>query len=68
MISSVSKGHGIRQLRGCFVSLPKTFLRIAPEVQFEVPVIHSFKANAKVVQSKDKAIGIEFVDLPASEK
>jgi PilZ domain len=56
---------------GAFVSLPKTFLPDTTlEVQFEVPgEFTPFKGNAKVVWvKKDKAIGIEFVDLPASEK
>lgn len=56
---------------GAFVSLSKTFLPDSTlEVQFDVPgEIAPFKGNAKVVWvKKDKAIGIEFVDLPASEK
>jgi len=56
---------------GAFVTLPKTFLPDSTlEVQFEVPGEYDpFKGNAKVVWvKKDKAIGIEFVDLPASEK
>ena len=56
---------------GTLVSLPKTFLPDSTlEVQFEVPGEYApFKGNAKVVWvKKDKAIGIEFVDLPASEK
>jgi len=56
---------------GALISLPKTFLSNSTlEVQFEVPGEYApFKGNAKVVWvKKDKAIGIEFVDLPASEK
>ena len=56
---------------GALVSLPKTFLPDSTlEVQFEVPGEYSpFKGNAKVVWvKKDKAIGIEFVDLPDSER
>jgi PilZ domain-containing protein len=56
---------------GAFISLPKTFLPDSNlEVQFEVPGEYApFKGNAKVVWvKKDKAIGIEFVDLPDSEK
>ena len=56
---------------GAFISLPKTFLPDSTlEVQFEVPGEYApFKGNAKVVWvKKDKAIGIEFVDLPDSEK
>ena len=56
---------------GAFISLPKTFLPDdALEVQFEVPgEFTPFKGNAKVVWvKKDKAVGIEFVDLPDSEK
>ena len=56
---------------GAFISLPKTFLPDSTlEVQFEVPGEYApFKGSAKVVWvKKDKAIGIEFVDLPDSEK
>ena len=56
---------------GAFISLPKTFLPDSTlEVQFEVPGEYApFKGNAKVVWvKKDKAIGIEFVDLPEAEK
>lgn len=56
---------------GAFVRLSKTFLPDSTlQVQFTVPGEFSpFKGNAKVVWvKKDKAIGIEFVDLPASEK
>ena len=56
---------------GAFISLPKTFLPDSSlEIQFEVPGEYApFKGNAKVVWvKKDKAIGIEFVDLPESEK
>ncbi|MGH9429184.1 MAG: PilZ domain-containing protein [Terriglobia bacterium] len=56
---------------GAFISLPKTFLLDSTlEVQFEVAGEYSpFKGNAKVVWvKKDKAIGVEFVDLPAPEK
>ena len=56
---------------GAFISLSKTFLPDSTlEVQFEVPGEYApFKGSAKVVWvKKDKAIGIEFVDLPDSEK
>ena len=56
---------------GAVISLPKTFLPDSSlEIQFEVPGEYApFKGNAKVVWvKKDKAIGIEFVDLPESEK
>ena len=56
---------------GACVSLRNTFLLDRTlEVQFEVPGEPTpFKGNAKVVWvKKDKAIGIEFVDLAASEK
>jgi hypothetical protein len=56
---------------GAFISLPKTFLPDSTlEVQFEVPGEYApFKGSAKVVWvKKDKAVGIEFVDLPDSEK
>lgn len=56
---------------GAFISLPRTFLPDSMlELQFEVPGEHApFKGNAKVVWvKKDKAIGIEFVDLSDSEK
>jgi hypothetical protein len=56
---------------GAFISLPKTFLPDSSlEVQFEVAgELTPFRGNAKVVWvKKDKAIGIEFVDLPSSEK
>lgn len=56
---------------GAFITLPKTFLPDSTlEIQFDVPGEYTpFKGNAKIVWvKKDKAIGIEFVDLPASEK
>ncbi|MCI0420307.1 MAG: PilZ domain-containing protein [Acidobacteria bacterium] len=56
---------------GAFVSLSKTFLQDSTlEIQFDVPGEYTpFKGNAKVVWvKKDKAMGIQFVDLPASEK
>jgi PilZ domain-containing protein len=56
---------------GAFISVPKTFLpETILEVQFEVPGEYApFKGNARVVWvKKDKAVGIEFVNLPASEK
>ena len=56
---------------GAFISVPKTFLpETILEVQFQVPGEYTpFKGNARVVWvKKDKAVGIEFVNLPASEK
>ena len=56
---------------GAFVSLAKTPDKDSIiQVKFDVPgEFTSFQGNARVVWvQKDKAIGIQFLDLPESEK
>lgn len=56
---------------GAFISLPKTFQRESIiQVKFEIPGEYSpFQGTAKVVWvQKDKAMGIQFLDLPESER
>ena len=74
LLNDLKRINGIMEyvsFGGAFISLSKTFLPDSTlEVQFEVPGEYApFKGNAKVVWvKKDKAIGVEFVDLPDSEK
>jgi Tfp pilus assembly protein PilZ len=56
---------------GAFVSLPKTFPKDSViKITFDIPGEYSpFQADAKVVWvHKDKAMGVEFFNLPESEK
>ncbi|MEW5975260.1 MAG: PilZ domain-containing protein [Acidobacteriota bacterium] len=56
---------------GAFISVEKTFLRDSiVTVEFDIPgEIASFKGNARIVWvHKDRAIGVQFLDLPSSEK
>ncbi len=56
---------------GAFISSPRTFLRDSQiRVKFNVPgELMNFEGNAKVVWvQKDKAMGIQFLDLPDSER
>lgn len=56
---------------GAFISLPRTFIKDSVlQIKFDLPGEYtSFQATAKVVWvKKDKAMGIQFVDVPASEK
>jgi rRNA maturation protein Rpf1 len=56
---------------GAFVTLPKTFAKDSIlQIKFDLPgEFASFQGTAKVVWvKKDKAMGLQFVDLPASEK
>ena len=56
---------------GAFVSLPKTFQKDSIiQIEFDVPGEYSsFHGNAKVVWvQKDKAMGLQFHDLPDPQK
>ena len=56
---------------GAFISVPRTFLRDSLiEIKFDIPgELQPFRGSAKVVWvQKDKAMGIQFRDLPSSEK
>ena len=56
---------------GAFVSAPRTFLRDSlVQIKFDVPgELQSFQGSAKVIWvKKDKAMGVQFLDLPTSER
>jgi PilZ domain len=56
---------------GAFISAPRTFLRDSVlKVQFDIPgELSSFVGSAKVVWvQKDKAMGVQFLDLASSER
>ncbi len=56
---------------GAFISVPRTFLRDSLiQIKFDIPgELHYFQGTAKVVWvKKDKAMGVQFLDLPPSER
>lgn len=56
---------------GAFISAPRTFLRDNQiRIEFDVPgEATPFHGTAKIVWvQKDKAMGVQFIDLPSSER
>ncbi|PYV89928.1 MAG: hypothetical protein DMG05_12125 [Acidobacteria bacterium] len=56
---------------GAFISVPRTFLRDSLiQINFDIPgELNSFQGSAKVVWvQKDKAMGVQFLNLPTSER